>query len=55
MDPVLLTEAKLAEKKEKSKDGLHVRTAGLADGEGKSSHDISIQVQPHHKAIRLCI
>lgn len=54
MDPVLLTEAKLAKKK-KSKDGLRLRTAGLADGEGKSSHGISIQVQFQHKVITLCI
>lgn len=45
MDPVFITEAKLAKKK-KSKGGLHLRTAGLAGGEGKSSHGISIQVQP---------
>lgn len=53
MDPVFLTEAKL--EKKKSKGGLHVRTAGLEGGEGKSSHGISVQVQPQHKVIKLCI
>lgn len=55
MDLVLLTEAKLTKNKRKSKDGLRMRTAGLVDGEGKSSHGISVQVWPQHTVITLCI